>query len=43
MGEEATRRLTVVLGTEASEVLRAAASSRNREADSCGDSTGPRS
>jgi hypothetical protein len=37
MGEEATRRLTVVLGTEASEVLRAAASSRNREADSCGE------
>lgn len=33
MGVEATRRLTVVLGTEASEVLRAAASSRNREVD----------
>ncbi len=33
MGDEATRRLTVVLGTEASEVLRAAANSRNREVD----------
>ncbi|MFF4138376.1 hypothetical protein ACFY1B_44520 [Streptomyces mirabilis] len=33
MGDEATRRLTVVLGTETSEVLRAAASSRNREVD----------
>ncbi|MFD9509783.1 WD40 repeat domain-containing protein [Streptomyces mirabilis] len=33
MGDEATRRLTAVLGTEASEVLRAAATSRNREVD----------
>lgn len=33
MGDEATLRLAAVLGTEASEVLRAAASSRNREVD----------